>query len=67
MDQNLLTAALEGLLAQRARIDEQIERVRAMLAPSETPKPERLTDAGRERIAEAQRKRWAEFRKRGAA
>ena len=67
MDQKLLTAALEGLLAQRARIDEQIERVRAMLAVPETPKQERLTDGGRERIAEAQRKRWAEFRKRGAA
>ena len=73
----LLAAALEGLEAQRQRIDEQIASVKAMLgkkspAPAKTaesvpaakkPGRRKMTEAARKRIAAAQKKRWAEFRK----
>ena len=81
-DQSLMQAALEGLEAQRSRIEEQIQQVRTMLgqkrrgrppAASTTAnesagsKPERkkrvLSVAARKRIAAAQKKRWANFRK----
>jgi hypothetical protein len=81
-DPALLTAALEGLEAQKSRIEEQIQQVRAMLgrrrgrppasaaakAPAaETPAKRKLSPAARKRIAAAQKKRWAEFRKKAAA
>jgi hypothetical protein len=81
-DQSLMQAALEGLEAQRSRIEEQIQQVRAMLGQkkrgrppaaastgneSAGSKPERkkrvLSVAARKRIAAAQKKRWADFRK----
>ncbi len=76
-DPNLLSAALEGLELQRQRIDEQIAQVRAMLggrkpakaapaaAAPNTEKPARrqLSAAARKRIAMAQKRRWAEYRK----
>ena len=73
----LLQAALEGLEVQRQRIDLQITQVRSMLglnsnrrgrppgrhsAAASTGK-RRLSEAARERIAAAQKRRWAEYRK----
>ena len=70
---SFLTAALEGLQLQKARIEAQIAEVRAMLggrkvAPvartaSAAPRRE-LSPAARKRIAAAQKRRWAEFRKK---
>jgi hypothetical protein len=87
-DPLLLTAALEGLELQKARIDAQIRQVRAMLgkgggsaaavtAPSAPAAPAKtkakkatgkreLSPEARNRIAAAQKKRWAEFRKKKA-
>ncbi len=76
-DPALLAAALEGLEAQRNRIEEQIEQVRALLGqgPSRRGRPPGvanakratkkrvLSPAARKRIAAAQKKRWANFRK----
>jgi len=75
--QSLLTAALEGLELQKQRIDEQIREVRSMLgkpgakqtraaaAPGAGPARTRrtLSPLARKRIAAAQKKRWAEYRK----
>jgi hypothetical protein len=70
---------LEGLELQKKRIDDQIKQVRAMLgrkrvtvgvdiAKLEKPVKRRaLSDAARKRIAAAQKKRWADYRKRTAA
>lgn len=68
-DYHILAAALEGLETQRARLDEQIQRVRDMLASMEPsadcsptlilpPRKPRLTPEGRQAISEAQRRRW---------
>ena len=78
--QELLSAALEGLEAQRQRIEEKIKQVQAMLghrrgrpASASTDKsgqPARkrqLSPAARKRIAAAQKRRWAEYRKREGA
>jgi hypothetical protein len=75
----LLQAALEGLGLQRARIDEEIKNVQAMLsgkAPKAAPEPapakssssskRELSPAARARIAAAQKKRWAEYRRNKA-
>lgn len=75
----ILEAALQGLEAQRDRLDEQIAQVRSMMgssnsrsakASSEQPAATRsgrkkrvLTPEARKRIAAAQKKRWAAFRK----
>ncbi len=75
LDQNVLRAALEGLEAQRQRIESQIAEVRRMLrtrsatnptaSAEPTPGQRRtLSTAARKRIAEAQRKRWQEFHKK---
>ncbi len=78
-NQELLSAALEGLEAQKKRIEEQIRQVQAMLghrrgrpaaaeaaagpaAPKATRK-RKLSPAARKRIAAAQKRRWAEYRK----
>ena len=73
----LLTAALEGLELQKKRIDEQIQEVRSLLGkgrrgrpPSsngERRGPSRLSAAARRRIAAAQKRRWAEYRKSAAS
>ena len=71
---SLLAAALEGLELQKQRIDEQIQEVRALLgkAPARRGRPPgsgvkrtpgRLSTAARKRIAAAQKRRWAEYRK----
>ena len=69
----IIIAAIEGFESQKAQIDAQIAELRQMLSgrPAETavaPKPARrkrrkMSAAGRARIAEAQRKRWAESKK----
>lgn len=75
-DPGLLEAALEGLLLQRDRLESQIREVRGLLggrrrtgthAATETsparPRKRELSEAARKRIAAAQKKRWAEYRK----
>lgn len=77
-DPSLLAAALEGLEIQRKRIDDQISMVRGLLSgrksvsaaassPAHTAGPTRrkrvLSEEARLRIAAAQKKRWAAFRK----
>jgi hypothetical protein len=74
-DPGLLEAALEGLELQKQRIDSQIREVRALLGRRRSPasvttentktapRKRQLSEAARKRIAAAQRKRWAEYRK----
>ena len=81
----ILEAALQGLEAQRQKLDAQIAQVRAMIGHrvGRPPKNARLqngAEAGRagegtrrnlsaearKRIAAAQKKRWAAFRKNQA-
>jgi hypothetical protein len=76
-DVSFLGAALEGLELQRARIDEQIQQVKQLLGTADgrggrgragtgaaAPRKQRqLSAAARARIAAAQKKRWAEYRK----
>lgn len=81
-DPALLAATLEGLEAQKSRIEEQIQQIRAMLgrrrgrppasaavklSAAAKPVKRQLSPAARKRIAAAQKKRWAEFRKKAAA
>jgi hypothetical protein len=77
----ILEAALQGLEAQKQRLDEQIAEVRAMMGQrggrpakraaggggnsAATSRKKRVLSAeARKRIAAAQKKRWAAFRKR---
>lgn len=77
-NQALLAAALEGLEIQKQRIEEQIRQVRSMLGrrggrvtsespvlPMKAPRKRQLSEAARKRIAAAQKRRWAEYRKQG--
>ncbi len=72
-------AALKGLEQEKSRIDDEIRQVRSLLVrhtgatASEAPvsvkekkprKKRELSAAARARIAAAQKKRWAEFRKK---
>jgi|SwirhisoilCB2_FD_contig_31_2055588_length_403_multi_3_in_0_out_0_1 hypothetical protein len=76
-DPNLLEAALEGLLLQKQRLEAQIQDVRVLLGKrkpgSHTAESNgvsgrrELSDAARKRIATAQKKRWAEYRKQHKA
>ncbi len=70
----ILQAAIDGFEAQKQRIDAQIAALRQSMsgAPEEpaaaatTPtgcKRRKMSAAGRKRIAEAQRKRWAGIKK----
>jgi hypothetical protein len=70
MDESLLTAALHGLEAERARIDERIAYVRSLMSKRGRGRPPKaeiepvakkrgLTAAGRRRLAELMRQRWA--------
>jgi len=68
----LLEAALTGLQLKRQQLDEQIREVRALLggaagrrvSAAAAPKNgSRLSPAARKRIAAAQKRRWAEYRK----
>jgi len=79
MDKSLMEAALVGLRAQRERIDDQINMLErelgkrgpgrpASMASSKSPqkaakKRRTMSPEARERIAAAQRKRWAAVRK----
>lgn len=77
LDPSLLEAALEGLELQKKRIEEQIHDVRRLLGkrgtaakkptapavPAAAPKKRELSPAARKRIAAAQKRRWANFRK----
>ena len=75
---SLLAAALDGLELQKQRIDEQIEEVRALLgkSPARRGRPldtaansgakrgrGPLSPAARKKIAAAQKRRWAAYRK----
>jgi hypothetical protein len=73
-DISLLAAALEGLQLQKLRLDEQIAEVRALLGKGTGRRgrpagsgakrgPGRMSAAARKRIATAQKRRWAEYRK----
>ena len=75
-NQALLSAALEGLELQKKRIDEQIQEVRSLLGKGRRGRPPgsnhkesagRLSTAARRRIAAAQKRRWAEYRKSAAS
>jgi len=79
-DHLLLQAALEGLEIQKQRIEEQIAHVRSRLGGAKLPRREgaavkvavvrkrrELSPAARRRIAAAQKKRWAEYRKAAKA
>ena|SRR5687768_1493502 len=80
-----LEAALEGLELRKARIDDEIRQVRALMgrrgrgrppknaaaveaaaapAPAKRRRRRRLNADARKRIAAAQKKRWADFRKK---
>jgi hypothetical protein len=74
---SLLVAALEGLQLQKQRIEDQIRQVRLLLGKSankggppgsanKKTGPGRLSPAARKRIAAAQKRRWAEYRKSSA-
>jgi hypothetical protein len=73
-DVDLLQAALVGLQYEASRIDEKIAEVRARLGgsqksvtPDDTTSARKriLSASARKRIAAAQRKRWATYRKEG--
>lgn len=79
VDNSIYQAALEGLELQKKRIDDQISQVRALLAgkpkpttspaaalenAGEKPKKRKLSKLARDRIAAAQKKRWAAFREK---
>jgi hypothetical protein len=69
----ILQAAIDGFEAQKQRIDAQIAALRqsmsgapeepAAAAPPSGRKRRKMSAAGRKRIAEAQRKRWAGIKK----
>ncbi len=83
-NREILEAALQGLEAQKQKLDEQIAQVRSMMGrrvgrpprgnsdgathstsgtQSATRKKRVLSPEARKRIAAAQKKRWAAFRK----
>lgn len=76
-DDALLEAAVTGLEVQQERIEEQIQQVRLLLnkvaarrgrPPVSIPSPHkngprRMSPAARKRIATAQKRRWAQYRK----
>lgn len=76
-DPSILSATLEGLELQRKRLDDQIAMVRSLLGGRKSSAsvsvstsedaPDRrkrvLSEEARLRIAAAQKKRWAAFRK----
>jgi len=79
-NESLLSAALEGLELQKQRIESQIREVRALLgkrpgrvtmdaapAGAKPARKRQLSAAARKRIAAAQKRRWAEYRKQHAS
>jgi len=76
LDNEILAAAIEGFEAQKKRLDAQIAEIRQLLhggsaGPAATQEPARkrrtMSAAGRKRVAEAQRKRWAAIKKQSGA
>jgi hypothetical protein len=71
----ILTAALEALEAKKKEIDSSIAEVRRMLAGKTAtntasgiaPRAHNISPAARQRMADAQKKRWAKFRKEAEA
>ena len=64
----IIAAAIEGFESQKRRIDDQIAELRQMLeggsaetaaVPATPERKRKISAAGRARIAEAQRQRWA--------
>lgn len=74
-DPLVLEAALEGLELQKKRIEAQMKEIRSLLdkapRPNGAPHPavskRNLSTEARKRIATAQKKRWAEYRKANAS
>ena len=70
----IITAAIEGYVAQKRHLDEQIAELRGALsgnnsasgASAPARKRRRMSAAARQRIAEAQRQRWAATREKSA-
>jgi hypothetical protein len=71
-DPLVLEAALEGLELQKRRIEAQMTEIRTQLGKrqrpaaemaSAVPKKRNLSADARKRIATAQKKRWAEYRR----
>jgi hypothetical protein len=78
-NREILAAALQGLEAQRDKLEEQISQVRSLMGGrrgrpvhasvdhstgEQTGRKKRVLSAGaRKRIAAAQKRRWAAFRK----
>ena len=80
VDRTILEAALVGLDHQKSEIDAKVNEIRRRLrslAPAKAPaaaaaavKPRKkrvLSPAARKRIADATKKRWAEYRAKKAA
>ena len=71
-DPLVLEAALEGLELQKKRIEAQMAEIRIRLGKRTNvggaiePKKRDLSAEARKRIAAAQKKRWAEYRKANA-
>ena len=66
----ILAAALEGLELQKQRIEAQIQEIRSKLSKRQSGSEQPLhatkrvlTPDARKRIAAAQKRRWAEYRK----
>jgi hypothetical protein len=68
LDNDILAAAIEGFEDRKKQIDAQIAEIRQLLTggraePAAKPeagrKRRKVSAAGRKRMAEAQRKRWA--------
>ncbi len=80
-DLTTLQMALVGYELERQRIDDKIRELKALLGgkrapaapasgaaqPGEAPRKRNLSAAARNRIAMAQKRRWAEHRKKAAA
>lgn len=76
LNHDIFTAAIEGFEVQKKRLDAQIAELRQLMTGGKaepvdaTPKPagqrRKMSAAGRKRIAEAQRKRWAAIKTPGA-
>jgi hypothetical protein len=76
LTENVILAAIEGFESQKARIDQQIAELRAMLpgkttrlaAASETaPRRPKFSPEALQRMREAQQRRWAKVRGEEAA
>jgi hypothetical protein len=73
MTDEIINAAIDGFAAQKARLNQQIAELRAMLndgqghsaaTPESAPtKRRKFSAAARRRMREAQRQRWARIRK----